>query len=203
MLAIRNSSLCLLVALAMALPAGAAAKEPLKPATTPTANGAMKLSFSGAEYVHRWSKNGQNEYTPPAQPDLKAWRDMVTVIVNERVTNGEQLAQLANGVVDNYGKAGQIIRTDSRPRTAHREAEHFIAAMLHAQGVTEAVFARVVMAEGRGMIVVYSHRAYGDKAAETIGTWMSRHGEATERALMSWTGAPKLAQLRALPQARN
>jgi len=60
-------------------------------------------------------------------------------------------------MVGNYGQAGEIVRTDSKPRTETHEAEHFIAAMLRAQGVSEAV--------------------------------------------MSWTGLPKLAQLRALPQS--
>jgi hypothetical protein len=199
--AIRNSLLCLFMVLAVVASTAALAAEPAKPAARPAA--ASKLSFGGAEYVHRWSQNGQNEFTPADQPDLNSWRDMVTIIVNERVSNGEQLAQLANGVVDNYTRAGEIIRTDSRPRTATAEAEHFIAAMLHGPGVTEAVFARVLMAEGRGMIVVYSHRAYGQHSQTAIGPWMDRNGPATERALMSWTGMPKVAQLRALPQSKS
>jgi hypothetical protein len=193
---IRKPLLCL-VALSMLAP-GALAKEPARPA--PAA--AQKLNFSGVEYVHRWSKNGQNEFTPSAQSDLKTWRDMLTVNVNERVATGDQLAALANGVVGNYGKAGEIVRTDSKPRTQTAEAEHFIAAMLHAPGLTEAVFARVMLVEGKGADVVYSHRSYGEHSDEVIGGWMDRNGEATERALMAWTGMPTIAKLRALPQAR-
>jgi hypothetical protein len=197
MRAIRHPRLCLFIALAALVPTATYAAPP-----APRPAAATKLSFGGVEYVHRWSQNGQNEFTPAAQPNLKTWTDMVTIIVNERVTNGEQLAQLANGVVGNYGKAGEVVRTDSKPRTTQAEAEHFIAAMLHAQDVTEAVFARVVMVEGRGMIVVYSHRAYGPHSQTSIGPWMDRNGPATERALMAWTGMPKGAQLRALPQAK-
>jgi hypothetical protein len=200
MVAIRKPLFCLFAALSVFSAAITFGKEPATPAPRPAV---AKVTFGGAEYVHRWSQNGQNEFTPADQPDLKSWRDMVTIIVNERVTNGEQLAQLANGVVDNYTRAGEIIRTDSRPRTAKAEAEHFIAAMLHGPGVTEAVFARVLMAEGRGMIVVYSRRAYGQHSQTSIGPWMDRNGPATERALMAWTGMPKLAQLRALPQAKS
>ena len=200
MIAIRRRVLCLFTAMAVLASTIAVAKEPAKPAATPAA---ATVSFGGVEYVHRWSQNGQNEFTPAAQPNLKSWTDMVTIIVNERVTTGEQLAQLANGVVDNYGRAGSIIRTDSKPRTAEAEAEHFIAAILHAQDVTEAVFARLVMVEGRGMIVVYSHRAYGQHSETSIGPWMDRNGPATERALMAWRGIPKVAQLRALPQSKS
>jgi hypothetical protein len=197
MFAIRTLSLTLFAALALSAPPRSLAADASRAAPA-----AAKLSFGGAQYVHRWSKNGQNEFTPSTQTDLKTWRDMVTINVHERVVNGEQLADLANGVVGNYSKVGQIVRTDSRPRTAKAEAEHFIAAMLSAPGLTEAVFARVMLREGRGVVVVYSHRAYGPHSETMIGPWLDAHGEATERALMSWTGTPKLAQLRALPQAR-
>jgi hypothetical protein len=200
MFANRQSLLCAFAALALLASAPVAAKE--APKAAPKAVAPMKLKFSGAEYVHRWSKAGQNEFTPTVQTDLKAWVDMVTIVVNEKVVNGDQLATLANNVVGNYDKAGEIIRTDSKPRTDHVEAEHFIAALLPANGVSEAVFARVFLHEGKGVVVVYSHRAYGERSANTIGSFMDHNGEATERALMSWQGMPKLAQLRALPQAK-
>jgi hypothetical protein len=196
MLAIRPAALRFAAALCL-LPVLALAAAP------PKAAAPMKLKFGGVEYVHRWSQNGQNEFTPPVQTDLKAWKDMVTVIVNERVTNGDQLAELANGVVGNYSKAGEILRTDSKPRTASVEAEHFIAAMLHAKGFSEAAFARVMMVEGRGVVVVYSRRAYGEHAADTIATFLDHNGQPTERMLMQWQGMPKIAQLRALPQAKG
>jgi hypothetical protein len=196
MLAIRPSWLRAAAMLCLLLLPVAFAAEPPKAAAAP-----FKLKFSGQEYVHRWSKGGQNEFTPAVQTDLKTWKDMVTVLVNEKVSTGDQLATLANGVVGNYSKAGEILRTDSRPRSDHAEAEHFIAAMLRAPGFTEAVFARVMLVEGRGVVVVYSHRAYGEHSAQTIATFMDHNGDPTERALMGWTGMPKLAQLRALPQA--
>jgi len=199
MFAIRPSWLRAAATLCLLLLPGAFAAEPAKAVAPPP----LKLKFAGQEYVHRWSKNGQNEFTPAVQTDLKSWKDMVTVLVNERVSTGDQLAELANGVVGNYSKAGEILRTDSKPRSDHAEAEHFIAAMLNAPGFTEAVFARVMLVEGRGVVVVYSHRAYGAQSAQTIATFMDHNGDPTERALMQWSGLPKLAQLRALPQAKK
>ncbi len=46
----------------------------------------MTLSFGGVKYLHRWSKDGQNEFTPMGDGDLTTWRDMVTVNVHETVT---------------------------------------------------------------------------------------------------------------------
>ena len=202
MLAVR-SALSAFLALSVLLAPVAFAKEPAKPPAKPApAQAAAKLRFQGVDYLHRWSKQGQNEFTPTAQPDLETWRDMVTVVVNERVTTGDQLATLANNVLDNYTKAGDIVRTDSKPRTGASEAEHFIAAMLRAPNLSEAVFARVFLHEGKGVVLVYSRRAYGAKSSEAMGSFLVQNGEATERALMTWTGTPKLATLRALPQAK-
>jgi len=213
MLALRKPLLLVLIAILCAAVgvgdalARQAAKAPAKPAAAkPAAKPAaatMKLKFYNQEYVHRWSMNGQNEFTPAAQSDLNSWKDMVTVIVNERVTNGDQLADLANAVVGNYSKAGEIVRTDSKPRTSQSEAEHFIAASLHTDGLSEAVFARVLMSEGKGMVVVYSHRAYGAHSADDITSFLDHNGQSIERALMGWTGMPKLAALRALPQSKR
>jgi hypothetical protein len=76
-------------------------------------------------------------------------------------------------------------------------------AILAAPGVAEAVFARFVLVGGRGMVVVYSHRAYGKDATNTIGSWLQSRGPSVEATLMAWQGMPQPAQLRALPQAKG
>ena len=176
----------------------ALAKEPAAAKPAP-----MTLTFEGAQYVHRWSQKGQNEFTRPAEPNLSTWHDMVTINVHEQVGNGDQLAALANGVLGNYQANGKILRTDSRPRTPQRPAEHLVVAILSAPGVMEAAFARLVLVEGKGVVLVYSHRAYGKDAAATLGPWLQANGQKVETALMAWNRMPKLAAVRALPQARN
>jgi len=184
---------CALLLLA-AFPALARQGAPAKP---------MTLSFGGVQYVHRWSQKGQNEFTPPAETDLSKWRDMVTLNLHDKVTTGDQLAQLANGVLGNYEKSGKILRTDSKPRTPGHEAEHLVVAILSASGVMEAVFARVMMVEGKGVVVVYSHRAYGKDPAAVVGPWLQSKGQSVETTLMAWKGIPKLAAVRALPQGSH
>lgn len=162
----------------------------------------MRLTFGDREYIHRWSEDGQHEFTPPAEPDLKKWQHMITVNVHDKVRNGEQLAQLANSVVGNYQRAGKILRTDSKPRTTKSEAEHLIVAILAAPGVMEAVFARVRLVDGVGIVAVYSQREYGDKAAAVVGEWIQKNGAAVEKTLMSWEGMPGAAKLNALPRSK-
>jgi hypothetical protein len=112
------------------------------------------------------------------------------------------MAGLANGVLANYQKHGKIVRTDSRPRTQQREAEHLIVAALGGGGFLEAAFARVVLIDGVGVVVVYSHRVYGKDAGGPLGEWLQTRGPSIEQTLMTWDQIPSGAALKRLPQSQ-
>jgi hypothetical protein len=161
----------------------------------------LTITFAGSDYIHRWSKGGQHEFTPKGQEDLTKWITMVTLNVYESARTGEQLAEMANQVLGNYQQTGKIVRTDSKPRTDKSEAEHLAVAVLGTPEFLEAVFARFLVHEGRGVVVVHSKRVYGAKAGNEMSAWLEKNGPDTERALMAWTGIPRLAALSALPQS--
>lgn len=160
---------------------------------------AMTLTFRGTPYLHRWSKDGQHEFTPAADADLKTWRDMLTMNVHAKVTTGEQLAQVANQVLGNYQRHGKILQTRSLPRTAAKPAEHLIVAVLGTPQLLEATFARCVLHDGTGLVAVVSHRIYGQKIGPEMSTWLAANGQATEEALMAWSALPAVASLNRLP----
>jgi hypothetical protein len=162
---------------------------------------ASELRFGGVVYLHRWSQNAQNEFTPRGEEDLARWHDMLTINLHDRVRDGDQLAAVANTVLGNYQAAGKVLTTDSKPRTPHHPAEHYAAAVLGDPKFLEAVFARFLLVEGRGVVVVYSHRVYGANAGPEMSAWLDQHGAATDKLLRDWTGMPSLDGLRALPQA--
>ena len=64
----------------------------------------------------------------------------------------------------------------------------------------EAAFARFVLVDGVGYVIVYSHRIYGQEAAK-IGEWGQANGPSVETTLMAWEGMPALAALKRLPQS--
>ena len=167
----------------------------------PSKKNQMTLSFRGTDYVHRWSKNGQNEFTPRSESDLSKWNDMITVNVHEKVATGEQLADVANRVLGNYQQHGKILRTDSKPRAADKPAEHLIVAALGDPNFIEAAFARLVLVNGVGNVVVYSHRVYGKAAGPAMSEWLKANGEQVEKALMAWDKVPSTASLKQLPQS--
>lgn len=196
----------LLLALTMALTAasfGAGAQSvtaPAKPAKpAPAASAAMTLDFAGTAYLHRWSNNHQHEFTPRDDADLARWKDMLTLNVHPAARSGEDLARVANQVVGHYQKAGKILRTQSRPRSADQPAEHFVAAVLGHPAYLEAAFARFRLHDGAGVVLVYSHRIYG-KSGPEMGAWLEANGDRVEKALMAWESLPALDALRRLPQ---
>jgi hypothetical protein len=186
-----------------ALPASILAGAGLLCAGTVRAAAGPVVTLRGVDYLHRWSAVAQHEFTPADQADLQRWRDMVTVNVHRSVADGDQLAELANGVLGNYQRHGRILRTASLPRTAQRPAEHFIAAALSAPGVVEAAFARCVLADGVGYAIVASHRAHGEQAGAELAAWLRAQGTAHEQALMGLQRWPTAVELARLPVSRR
>jgi hypothetical protein len=153
------------------------------------------LELDGTTYLYRWSQGNQHEFTPQDQPDQKTRKNMITINVFPEVTNGEQLSQIANGVLTHYQKSGSILRTDSKPRTEISEAEHLIVAILRGNGVMESVHTRVKLVQGKGTATVWSRREYGDDAAKAVGSWLQKNGQSRENVFMAWEEYPALIDL--------
>jgi hypothetical protein len=159
--------------------------------TSRTVEGAA-FPFNGTSYVHRFSKGGLHEFTPKAQSDLKSFTDMVTINEYIKVNSGEDLARTANSVLDTYkGNKGIVVKTNSVPRTASKEAEHLIVVMFPALNFIEASFTRFLLVDGHGHSIVYSHRIYGKKAGDAMSQWLLKHGEENEKALLALPTVPK------------
>ncbi len=158
---------------------------------------AAAFSFANAQYFHRYTKGDLFEYTPDGQANLNAWADMVTINLYRNAQDGGGLAATANAVLETYkANRGSVVKTTSVPRTKDRPAEHFIAVVFARPAFMEAVFARFKMHEGIGSAVIYSRRAYGKNAGETMRSWLTQNGPAMEKNLLAWDAMPRLATLK-------
>ena len=145
------------------------------------------FTFEDVDYFHRWSSATQHEFTPAQQEDLEHWTDMVTVNDYPGVDDGEKMAGTANAVLGNYERAqGKILKTSSVPATDDKPAEHFIAVGFTRPGLAEAALAHFKIVDGKGHSFVYSHRFYGDKAADQMKAWLQENGDKIEKALLDW-----------------
>ena len=157
-------SLALLGLLAFAAPAPAQA--PVQKNAPGVTLAAPSISFAGVEYLHRWSKGDQHELTPRGQEDLERWTDMITVIYYRQAKDGDGLAAVASSVLEAYKRnQAVVLKTESLPRTAEKPAEHFVTVTFNRPGLSEAVYARFVLRDGMGLVIIRSHRTYGPKAA--------------------------------------
>lgn len=175
----------------MILVAGALALS-LTFAGTPSQPEKTSFTFAKQGYVHRFTKGSLHEFTPKGKPDLKKWTDMVTVNLYADAKDGDGLAAKANAVLENYKEAkAMVIKTDSKPRTSIKPAEHLIVVLFPQPDFIEAAFARFVMSNGTGASIVYSHRIYGKKAGDAMSKWLLQNGEKCEKELMAMPSVPK------------
>lgn len=145
------------------------------------------FTFEQVDYFHRWSGGTQHEFTPAKQEDLEHWNDMVTINEYPGVDDGEKLAGAANAVLTNYKRAqGKVLKTSSVPAGDNKPAEHFVAVGFTRPGFAEAAFARFKLVDKKGYSFVYSHRFYGEKAADQMNEWLKASGEKIENALLDW-----------------
>ena len=160
--------------------------------------GRSAFRFNGTDYFFRWSDDTLFEFTPPGQSNLDTWTDMMSVVVYRGVKTADDLASAANSLLDATRSKGAVLKTRSVPRTPDRPAEHFIASMMAGSGVVEGVFTRLVLMDGVGYALIFSHRLYGQdlhKAAQLLGDWENAHGADMEKALMSFVPVPDLSVL--------
>jgi len=144
------------------------------------------VTFSGEDFIHRWSQANQHEYTPEGQENLSAWEDMVTVVHYPDSGSGEALAKIANNLLGLYRQhGGKVIITDSKPRTKDKEAEHLIAVALPQAGFVEIAFARLAIEKHEAYSIVYSHRIYGNNVDDEVERWIKQHAQKTKQDVMS------------------
>jgi len=154
--------------------------------------GKAAFTFAKHGYYHRYAKDQTHEYTPKGQSDLNKWTDMVTVNGYLDAKDGDGLAAKANAVLENYKAHKAVeVKTDSRPRTATKPAEHLIVVLFPQPTFIEAAFARFVLDKGTGYSVVYSHPIYGAKAGDAMSKWLLANGEKSEKELMAMPSIPR------------
>ena len=152
---------------------------------------AHTVSLNGQAFAHRWSYGDiMHEFTPPGQEDLSSWRDMITMEYLPGIKNREDLATLADKLLEAYRKqGGKIVGSIALHTLDDPVTEHFIAAMLGTPKVVELVQTRLQILDGIGTVTTYAHRFYTPYRAD-MAAWMPKNGPAREKALLQWQGTP-------------
>lgn len=161
---------------------------------------AVTLVFQGDEYQHRWSKQGQNEFTPSGQESFAQWRNMLTINVYEKIITADQLAVVAKKTLGLYQENGHVLRANTKPSVANSAAEYFISGVFVQPAFVEAAFSRFMLRDGVGIVAIYYQRFYGENAQDEMLAWVEANGKQAEDDLMSWQTLPSLKVLNKLSQ---
>ncbi len=124
-----------------------------------------ELRFDNVRFLHRWSKDGQHEFTPEGEENLARWNSMFTINRHATVKTGDQLADIANRTAENYKRHGRIIRTASRQAGPNFDVEYLAVAMFVTPEFIEVAFTRFLLANGAGFALTYSKRIH-DRAPD-------------------------------------
>lgn len=157
------------------------AKESTQPAFT----------FGNVEFFHRYTNENLHEYTPAGQSDLEAWTDMMTVNRHPNITDQDNLENFANAMLKGFDQFGQVIRVDSFLATHDAPDQYLIVAVLGTPELLEAVFARIMLVDGVGTVMMYAHRIYGHDVGDEMSKWLNEHGSKMEEHLLTWKQLPK------------
>ena len=148
---------------AAAMPFGptgsAAARAPQSPATA-------KITFRGTEYFLRTSQGNKYDFTPAGQDDPSTFTDSLTLDLYPAAHDEEALATITSRVrAIAEGAKATILRT-TVSASGQQPGEHFLAAVVPTPHGVDFDAIRVVLVDKQAVGVFYTHRSYGQSAAE-------------------------------------
>ncbi len=162
---------------------------------------AFTVTFDEIEYIHRFSDGGLHEFTPEGQEDLSKWTDMLSINVYPDISGAEDLASIANQVLTLYtSNGGELVRTDSVPRTETTPAEHLVAVTFRTPDANESVLARFLLIDDACVALIHSHRTYGNGADDELSAWVEGEGSGLDDELMEWDEYPTPEELESIEQ---
>ncbi|MGL4438114.1 MAG: hypothetical protein ACRCUE_02490, partial [Bosea sp. (in: a-proteobacteria)] len=119
--------------------------------------------------------------------------NMVTINRHVSVKNGDQLAEIANRIADNYRRHGRIVKTSSKLSSGSHTVEYMAVALFARPDFTEAAFTRMLMVNGTGYAITYSKRIHDRAAGSKMSDWLLANGPRMETALLGWADHAALA----------
>lgn len=137
------------------------------------------LDFDGKRYLHRYSKNGQHEFTPAGQEDLQRWQEMMTLVVQPGF-DAARTRQWAEAMAAGYKEKGLLIQADQPPGGEYR-----MHGVLGAPGMVEVNFVRIMPHGGGALAVLVQRRFYGEESRQ-MADWVRDNTPRISGLLVDW-----------------
>lgn len=158
---------------------------------------AATITYRDRVLVHRGSAGGLHEFKQDgASPD--PCLPLLRIEILDQVHDPDGLLRAMEKKVERLKEDGLVVYGTSMPGTPGGTAEHFLAGLQLGPDIADAMITRFVLRGRRGIAVSSLCRAFGEKAGDQASAWMAANAEAERKALLAWSGLPRLTALAAL-----
>ncbi len=155
-------------------------------AQAPQAAARAKITFRGTEYFLRISSQGKGyEFRPSGQEDLPTFTDSLTLDLYPAAHDEEALATITSRIrAIAEGAKATFLPTVSA--SGQSKGEHFFAAVVPTAHGADFDAIRVVLVDKQAVGVFYTHRSYGQSAADATSEWAKKNAADVEQQLLQF-----------------
>jgi hypothetical protein len=176
-------------ALAATITVLAAAAMPFGPvdsaaARAPQSVATPKITFRGTEYFLRSPHGNTYEFRPAGQDDPSTFTDSLTLDLYPAACDEEALATITSRVRAIAEGAKATILPATVSASGQQTAEHYFAAVVPTTHGADFDAIRVVLVDKQAVGVFYTHRSYGQSAADATNDWAKKNAADIEQQLL-------------------
>jgi hypothetical protein len=153
-------------------------------AWAPPSAATPKITFRSTEYFPRSPQGNTYEFRPAGQDDPSTFTDSLTLDLYPAAHDEEALATITSRVRAIVEGAKATILPATVSASEQRTAEHYFAAVVPTTHGADFDAIRVVLVDKQAVGVFYTHRSYGQSAADVTSEWAKKNAADVEQELL-------------------
>jgi hypothetical protein len=155
-------------------------------ARAPESAARAKITFRGTDYFLVSSQGKGYEFRPSGQEDLPTFTDSLTLDLYPAAHDEEALATITSRVRAIAEGAKATFLPTTVPASGQSKGEHFFAAVVPTAHGADFDAIRVVLVDKQAVGVFYTHRSYGQSAANATSEWAKKNAADVEQQLLQF-----------------
>ena len=153
-------------------------------AGAPQSTATPKITFRGTDYFLRSPQGNAYEFRPAGQDDPSTFTDSLTLDLYPAAHDEEALTTITSRVRAIAERAKATILPATVSASEQRTAEHYFAAVVPTTHGADFDAIRVVLVDKQAVGVFYTHRSYGQSAADATSDWAKKNAVDVEQQLL-------------------
>jgi hypothetical protein len=171
-------------------PVDSAATRAPQSAATP------KITFRGTEYFLRAPQGNTYEFRPAGQDDPSTFTDSLTLDLYPAAHDEQALTTITSRVRAIAEGAKATILPATVSASGQRTAEHYFAAVVPTSRGADFDAIHVVLVDKQAVGVFYTHRSYGQSAADGTSEWAKKNAADVEQQLLRFDASHAVSAIK-------